>query len=342
MASKGRLTYRDAVERTAQVPRPTSQTPRPQKRIVRVTHGIDGLDLWLRDLIRQGLAGLEQKPQAFWEAQAAQLVDAQAPALASRVRQLGHRVGGHPDWPARLLRELGSIAMLTRAFRRIDALPALLQSDVRQLIGWSLTQDEVLASGDSVQDTWTVVGQSASDDGRVRVQRTWLLGVHTERVALVLAFAAGDDAFSPMPTAGTAFDGELVYWPSASPQRALIRTRAHARIARPWPERLPGCDRIDAFHASFTEMLARQPWMDRTLASLRDVTPVHRDGACFVRDAHGDTLPIASAHAWPLLALSGGAPIDLGAEWDGETLTPLAATSAGEYHVLSATANGAT
>ena len=320
---------------------PTQPTPNKSaqqqllraERVARVTRGLDGLDLWLCDLVRQGLAGLEQRPPAFWDAQATQLVDAQAPTLAARVRRLGRLTRGDVDWPVRMLHELGRIAMLSHAFRRLEELPPALGADVRQLVGLSLTHEEVLASGESMQDTWIVAGQSVSDDDRVRIQRTWLLGARSERVALLLAFAPGRAAFAGSLVPGGAFEGEIVYWPSACPLRAAVR--AQRESAR--PPRLPGCDGIEDFRAAFAGMLARQPWLDRTFVNLRGITPVRRGDAYAVRDARGCTLGVGSEHAWPLFALSGGAPIDVGAEWDGETLTPLAVSRAdgGGFYALA-------
>jgi hypothetical protein len=321
-----------AVSAADRVPDPAAQARRAEQRLARVTKGLEALDLWLSDLVRGGLAGVESQPAAYWEAQAARLVDAQAPALASRVRRLAHVVGGDARWPARLLDELGRIAMLTHAFRRIDALPGPLQADVKQLIGWSLTQDEVLAQGETLADEWLVAGQWTDDDERMRAQRTWLAGARTGRTALVLQFAAGAAPFAENLIPGTAFAGEIVYWPSAEPQRALVRARTGT--ARAWSERLPGFDRVEAFLAAVGEATARQPWLDRTVACLRGVTPVHRGKAGrVVRDALGMALGLAPVDTWSLFALSGGAPVDVVAEWDGEVLLPLAAIAEGTHHV---------
>ncbi|HEX8918452.1 MAG TPA: SWIM zinc finger family protein, partial [Chloroflexota bacterium] len=67
---------------------PTRQK-RADDRMQRVIGGVDGLELWLADIERDGLARVQTQPPAFWERQAARLVDAQAPGLAARVRALG-------------------------------------------------------------------------------------------------------------------------------------------------------------------------------------------------------------------------------------------------------------
>jgi hypothetical protein len=55
-----------------------------------------------------------------------------------------------------------------------------------------------------------------------------------------------------------------------------------------------------------------------------------------LRDAHGDAVPLARrfVHAWPLLAISGGAPITIFGEWDGRSLLPLSIVADGRYIAL--------
>ena len=53
---------------------------RTEQRNKNVQDGLDRLDLWLKDLVRSGLADLAGKPASFWEEQAKRLVDAQRPA----------------------------------------------------------------------------------------------------------------------------------------------------------------------------------------------------------------------------------------------------------------------
>ena len=111
--------------------------------------------------------------------------------------------------------------------------------------------------------------------------------------------------------------------------------RSRAGAPRGWATRLPGFERVDAFLASVSDAVARQPWFDRTIASLRGVTPVHAGSAGrFVRDGDGRALRLAPVDVWPLFALSGGVPVDLVAEWDGEVLLPLALVVDGGYHAL--------
>ena len=67
---------------------------RAEERAGRITAGVTDLEQRLTDLLRGGLAGAEQPGYALWEETAARMVDAQAPGLATRVRELGTIPGG--------------------------------------------------------------------------------------------------------------------------------------------------------------------------------------------------------------------------------------------------------
>lgn len=315
----------------------TTATPsrRADRRQALVAAGLDALDLWLADLVRNGLAAVETQPYSFWERQAARMVDAQAPGIAARLRAIAAIPNASSDWPRRLLAQLGRLALLTDAYRRLDTLDPLLQEDVRQAIGWTLKEEEVVARGEHVADDWLVLDQDVRGEDHLRVQRTWLLGGHTRRTALVLQFVVGSRRFEQMIAPGTHQDATLVYWPSACPQRALI----HARYSRPASiaSPLPGAESIDAFLEGVARASARQPWLDRALCVLSGATPRWgAEGHWLVHDRDGHSLPLARGEWWELLAVSGGYPVDLAAEWDGDALLPLGVVADGSYHRIQA------
>jgi hypothetical protein len=299
----------------------TEKTKRVEQRLARVRAGIDALDLWLEDMVRNGLAGLEAQPTGFWEGQAARLVDAQAPGLASRLRRMAKIPGSSPDWPERLLGELGRISLLTHAFRRIEDLDPALQHDVRGLIGWTLSTEQVATLGEKVTDEWYAAAQAVDNTEHPRVQRTWLTGLRTGRTALLLQFAVGRTAPFPwIATPGTCQEMELHFWPGAAPQRARVERRLSE--PHPLPGRVPGHTDVEAFLGRVALTLASNPWTDRFLCVLHDVVPVRQEsGRWWVRDRCGAGLPLHGDAHWELLAVSGGYPLDLYAEWDGHQLS---------------------
>ena len=311
---------------------PAGQAKRAEKRLERVRAGLDMLDLWIEDLVRDGIASLEERPPAFFAQMAARLVDAQSTGLARRVRRIGFLAGGDPGWPDAVLAELGLLALASHAFRRIHELDAPLRADLRQLVGFSLDKDEVAAASDRVEDSWVVVGQIVSEDERFRSQRTWLRGLQTGRYALVLQFAAGNAPFEETLVPGSRIVATLAFWPGAFPQRALLLMRGTADGTA--AAELPGFDDVAGFLDSAAGAYARQPFLERLCCTLRGVTPLYEDKGFAVRDRQGATLSLAGRDHWKLLALSGGRPVDLAGEWNGRTLFPLGAVAEGLFHPL--------
>ena len=276
--------------------------------------------------------GCRPRGPGFWEQQAARLVDAQIGGLASRVRALAALPGSGADWPEILLAELGRLALAVRAYERIEHLAPALQQALRQYLGFSVREDEVLAGGDILRDRWHVIGQSGEESERVRVQRSWLIGEASARRALLLQFAVGTQPFEASCVPGTAFEAELAFWPGAGAQRALIKGTA---APLPSPRAFPSAQNLGRLLDETASMLAVNPWVERLPAVLAGVVPVGHGDGWVVADAAGQALPLAGSAPWLWLALSGGAPLDVAVEWDGHALVPLGLFLGGRYHLLS-------
>lgn len=177
-----------------------------------------------------------------------------------------------------------------------------------------------------------MLGQSIEDEGRLRVQRSWLVGERSGRAALILQFSAAGAQFGQPLLPGTGFEATLAYWPGAYPQRALIRERRSGPTAL---RALPGVPTFEAFFAGVATALGCQPWLDRFPCVIDAATPlIDPDGAWHLCDRAGAALRLAGRDHWKLLALSGGQPLDLAGEWDGEALLPLGASVDGTYFPL--------
>ncbi len=308
-----------------------AQKKTAEKRLAQVTMGIDRLDLWLNDIVRNGLGKLETQPAKFWEGQKAQMEDAQAKGLANRIAHLSTIPNASANWPEKLLSHMGQLTLLTQAFRTIDQLEPALQEDVRQLIGWSLKEDEVIARGERVTDEWLIVGQTLEEEDRGRSQRTWLLGTTSRRPALILQFAFAGATFAERYPVGVRQKADLVFWPGAYPHRAILEKRLGG--VNTITERLPGAETIDAFLEEIATIFARQPWRDRFLCTLNNVIPYCTKDQWYLYDSQGQSLPLANEH-WQLMARAGGMPVDFVGEWDGEALLPLGILVENNYHAL--------
>ncbi len=312
-----------------------AQARRVEKREQRVAAGLDQLEAWLRDIVAQGLASARAQPAAFWSQMAARLVDAQAPGLARRVRELGAAALAGADWSSKLLLGLARLQLVIDAYRARDALTPGLAAEVRTAVGWTQEQD-ALREREGVRDRWHVLGRRQTQDEQLRTQHTWLLGEQTRRSALILEFAVGSQ---PLPThfeVGQRIDAELVYFDAATPLRALEKSRLGVA---PRSHSLPGAADVATLQGEHAARLAGQPWLESWPVVVGPVRPVPVPGGQGLElvDAQQRRIAVEPGfrHVWNLIALAEGGALTLFGEWDGSALDPLTVECRGELFTVA-------
>ncbi|MFF1921392.1 SWIM zinc finger family protein [Streptomyces sp. NPDC058221] len=302
---------------------PVAALRRAERRAERIGGGVQELEQRLTDLVRGGLAAAEQSGYGLWDETAARMVDAQAPGLAGRVRELGAIPASGPGWPVRLLEECALLHLLDTAWQGIDGLPGPLAATVRTRVGLTAP-----AAGPPVRDHWLVLAQYDTPEGKIVARRIWLYGRESGRTALLLSFgAAGRSPGQALPV-GVTLDAELTPYPGSGQLRAELRTQfgtPEQTGARP-----PGVTVTGAV-AAYGRALADDPWLDSWPVTLRDVIPVPSAQGWQLADAEGDAaLPVAQAALsrpalWKLVALSGGGPLTVFGACGHRGFDPLAA-----------------
>jgi len=319
---------------------------RAAERGQRVAGGLAELTEWLRDQVRVGLAASASAGSGAAvnaEAIAARMVDAQAAGVAGVLRGLSAVPVSGEGWPARLLSEYARLHLLARAYERLDTLPPDLAAVVRSRVGYTTSRQEVLALP-AVTDHWLVTGVRDLLDGNVPGRRIWLRGRDTGRDAMLLTFAGNgywQDPDTARLRAGAELHANLHYYPGRPPLRAAAGERhaAPERGKRPEPD-----GDIEAVLAGWAAGLADDPWLT-TWPVLLTGTPVPpappaqagatgptgetpaQDSALspwYLVDQSGAAQPLAEQDSlWRLLAVSGGNPVTIAGEWNGERLLPL-------------------
>ncbi|MEU0740991.1 SWIM zinc finger family protein [Streptomyces sp. NPDC006134] len=301
---------------------------RAERRAERVTAGVTELEQRLADLLREGLAGARQAGYGLWEETAARMVDAQAPGLAARVREVAAVPSSGSGWPARLLEECALLHLLGRAWLHREDLPDGLAATVRSRIGLPASPD-----GPPVRDHWLVLAQYDTADSRLTTRRIWLYGARTERTALLLSYGAAGRAPDLTLPAGLAVEAEVTAYPGSGQGRVALGER----FAPPAPTaiRPPGLTTSQAA-ARYGEALRDDPWLDSVPVTLDRVVPVPDGDSWQLADTDADTaLPLtATARGrpglWRLVALSGGTPVKVFGELGHRGFTPLTAWPADE------------
>ncbi len=296
---------------------------RAERRAERVTAGATELEQRLADLLRGGLAGAEQAGYGLWEETAARMVDAQAPGLAARVRELGAVPTSGPGWPVRLLEECALLHLLDQGWLRREELPADLADTVRSRVGLPSSAD-----GKPVRDRWLVLAQYDTADTKLTTRRIWLYGAGSDRMALLLSYGAVGRAPELALPVGLALEAEVSAYPGAGQLRAALGEQFAPPV--PVATRPPGVTTAEAA-ARYGEALRADPWLDSVPVTLDRVVPTPDGDSWQLADAEADTaLPLTpSARArpglWRLVALSGGAPVKVFGECGHRGFTPLTA-----------------
>jgi hypothetical protein len=330
-------------------------------RMASVSAGIEELELFLRDLIRQGVGHLKTEGYAYFESRAARLVDAQAPGLARLIRECASLTSSQGNWQEPLLNRIATIYLIARSFKQIAHLPPDMEADVMAAVGFNQSQDALLTE-EGIRDHWYVIGQSIYTEDRLRVQKSWLIGADTKRKALVLSFAHGTAPFDVLLVPGHSYEAELVFYPSRYPLRALIKTK-NSEAPPAMPE---GELSIEEALGQYSEALAQIPWLEEmpfllsgqtlvstpqtSAAAAGQVTTIRSSSnrtnanissanqsshTIFLTDQMGAGLPLNTrgVSGWQLMAFASGHPVSVFGEFDGISLKPLAAINheSGKY-----------
>lgn len=300
---------------------PQASARRDEARRQRMAGGLEELERWLNDRLRQGLAQLPGQT-AIWEELARRMIDSQLPGLAFRLRQIGARVGRDESWPGQVLGGLGQLRLLIDAFRRLDSLPAAIRQDIRSALGINLDRDEVLAGGERLRDDWQVLGQAIDEEGNLWSRRVWLLGQQSRRPALLLDFAHGSRRFEQNYVTASSLQGELAFFPGNLPLRALNTGDTSLLPVSP-----PPVGQLDTALAGLAQAVAANPWQSPRPMLIDDGVPCPGAQGWSLHCPERRRLPLRlrDEDGWSLLAASGGTPLTVFGEWNGEVLRPLAA-----------------
>jgi hypothetical protein len=277
---------------------------RAARREETMSAGLASFDVWLADLVRQGLGAVRRQPYRFWDDAAARLVDAQVPGLADRVRNAAGIVQRPGDWAPALLAEVGRWYTAVAAWGRRASLPEALAADLATFLGLPRRKDDVIAAaGGGERDRWHVIGVRLGGDERLRSQRTWLAAESTGELVLLLDFAAAGATLHVPGVVGTVVDATVARYPGSPPQRGLFTGDQRVLAERAV---VPGGTDVEGALDRRASYLAGNPWLDRVPAALVGA-PVMVDGEAWVVDDVGSALPIGDdVDHWQLLAVSGG------------------------------------
>jgi SWIM zinc finger len=301
--------------------------------------GLDELDTWITDALQAGLASFMPAAGERCRKIVQRLVDAKAPGLANMVERLPADVlaAPEPSRTDRLIERLAQLHLVSSAYRRQDRLTEPVKADIRQLVGWPVTREALLADPDvlRVRDRWMVVSTVVEVQAdKLRRTETWLsrLGEGTPRFAVLIDFTpVSVGKVGATYSTGEVFEAELAYFRSPAPLRAVIAEQTGPTIAGGrWPA---PPDDVAAAVAGLSETLAARPWSGDMPFAAHSARIVASGASLWLTDATGATgLPVRADEDDLALPLTGLDGIDVFGRWDGHLLSlGLAETPLGRW-----------
>jgi hypothetical protein len=308
---------------------------RSEARRQKVAAGMAELQTWLGDQIRSGLAQLPRAGYGHFDAIAARMVDAQAPAVAGTLRSLPADLVS-AQWPSRALHVLGGLHLLAEAHGRLDDLPDELAATVRSRVGYPVAKDAVRGRP-ALVDRWWAIAAVDTVEYQLTSRRVWLRGLDRGRWALWLTFAPPGRDLDTSVQPGRIYACEARFYPGSGQHRVLIEPPlpdpdlpppAEEPVDDLARERGWAGDDLATIRAQLAELLAADPWASRlpVVMAGTPIPPAAPGGAWQLRDSTGAALTLTDVDGdlWPLVAQSGGEPVQLMGEYDGRELAPLA------------------
>ena len=280
-----------------------AQTKRLEARHKKVTGGIEELQIWLKDMVRNGLLNIPERAHTLFEGVARRMVDAQAPGLAGMVHRLQEIDYYRDEWKYELTERLSKIWLLTESYKRLEQLPDDWQQEIKNLIGFVQPKEDVFA-GEPVKDEWLVLGTDSRRQDRITVDYNWLWGRQTGRKALFIQFIAPGalPEFNLLP--GSVFKGEVFYYKGIAPLRGLLKQSGITdETVMP-----PACDGLTQAFKAYRNEVCLNPFVEDVPLLVSGIRLVCEGNNWWITDEEGKIVRVVlnESGKMKILAVTGG------------------------------------
>ena len=207
-------------EHTAPVD-PVAQQKRFEARLKKASEGLADLQLWLNDLLRNGLVQLRNNQSTRFHDMAKRMIDAQLPAIAGQLQQLANLP---PSRQAELWWGLSKLHLLSQSFNHIASFDEAWQAEIYSRLGFPIAKESVLTRP-AIMDTWFNIGHTTLEIDRGEAHYYWLYGAAQQQFAFILDFVIHNAPAQTVPVlVGAQYAGELCFYAGVAQQRAISKT----------------------------------------------------------------------------------------------------------------------
>ena len=318
-------------EKIEKEPDEAAQAKRQQNREQKVADGIQELLTWIKDIVRNGIINLPEKNYSYWESMSKRLIDAQAPGLASMVKGLPAVNFFEEGWQSRFMDQLLNIYIVAKAYQNKENTNAIELHELRNWIGFTVNQEE-LKEQSGITDNWLVLGKQVTTDEQLTVERNWLYGLNTNRYGLILQFIIRGQGAQILLSPGMYVQAELVFFPSLHPMRALIKRQINTTASIP-KQLLSTWNQVSEME---TEICSQFPVRTERPYVLESIVPVLYNNQWWLKDNEHNLVMIKNnfQSLYKLLALSGGASLNMAVVGKEKYFEPIGVWDQGNYKAL--------
>ena len=195
-------------EHTAPVD-PIAQQKRFEARLKKASEGLADLQLWLNDLLRNGLVQLRNNQSTRFHDMAKRMIDAQLPAIAGQLQQLANLP---PSRQTELWLGLSKLHLLSQSFNHIASFDEDWQAEIYSRLGFPIAKESVLTHP-AIMDTWFNIGHTTLEIDRGEAHYYWLYGAAQQQFAFILDFVIHNAPAQAVPVlVGAQYAGELCFY----------------------------------------------------------------------------------------------------------------------------------
>lgn len=282
-----------------------AQAKRQASRHQKVIDGIEDLQIWMKDLLRNGLLNVPERAYSLFDTIARRMVDAQAPGLAGRLRTIQGINFYDENWKFELTDKLSKLYLLAESYKNLDKLPEEWQTEIRTQAGYPQAKEEVLA-GEPVADRWMILHKRSRKINDLNTETFWLQGMRSGRFAVYLNFTTPGTLpeFNLLP--GGTYDGELCFYRGVGVSRALLKS--FTLSTEPFQPAL--CEDLSGASRIYREAIHLNPLAEDVPVCAENLRLATVGNRLYIQDKNGKSIPVRldDATRIDLLAITGGKP----------------------------------
>lgn len=283
-----------------------AQAKRQEKRHQKVLGGISDLEIWMKDLVRNGFLNVPERAYTLFDSMARRMVDAQAPGLAGRLRTMQEMDFNSDSWKSDLTESMGRLYLLMQSYRNIDRLSDEWKDEIRTLIGYPQSKDNVLA-GEPVADSWLVLHKQSRRINDINTDIYWFYGKRSRLFAKYLSFAVAGTFSTENWIPGSVYEGEACFYNGTGTCRRVLFRESVLQEEGFVPE---CCTDLKQAAAVYRQAMITNPFSEDIPLLVNNVTAVRNGKDYTLLDNTDNAVPVKMPEETyiDILAVTGGNP----------------------------------